>query len=64
GLVSAASEAVAASRALAEHGGMGGGARLPTTGRLPAGTVGHGDLQSPTDQLRALAAGMRELTQG
>ena len=61
GLVSAASEAVAASRALAEHGGM-GGARLPT-GQLPPGTVGHGELQSPTDQLRALAAGMRELTQ-
>jgi len=62
GLVSAASEAVAASRALAEHGGL-GGARLPT-GQLPPGAISHGELQSPTDQLRALAAGMRELTRG
>jgi hypothetical protein len=62
GLVSAASEAVAASRALAEHGGL-GGARLPT-GQLPPAAVSHGELQSPTDQLRALAAGMRELTRG
>ena len=61
-LVSAASEAVAASRALAEHGGL-GGAGLPT-GQLPPGVVPGGELQSPTDQLRALAAGMRELTQG
>src|SRR5664279_1926114 len=62
GLVLAASEAVAASRALAEHGGL-GGARLPT-GQLPPGAISHGELQSPTDQLRALAAGMRELTRG
>jgi hypothetical protein len=62
GLVSAASEAVAASRALAEHGGL-GGARLPT-GQLPPGAISHGELQSPTDQLSALAAGMRELTRG
>jgi hypothetical protein len=62
GLVSAASEAVAASRALAEHGGL-GGARLPT-GQLPPAAISHGELQSPTDQLRALAAGMRELTRG
>ena len=61
-LVSAASEAVAASRALAEHGGL-SGARLPT-GQLPPGVVAGGELQSSTDQLRALAAGMRELTQG
>ena len=61
-LVSAASEAVAASRALAEHGGL-GGARLPT-GQLPAGNGAVRRAASPTDQLRALAAGMRELTQG
>ncbi len=60
-LVSAASEAVAASRELAEHGGL-NGAQLPT-GQLTSGT-GVGELQAPTDQLRALAAGMRELTQG
>jgi len=61
-LVSAASEAVAASRALAEHGGL-NGAQLPT-GQLTSGTAAGGELQIPTDQLRALAAGMRELTEG
>jgi hypothetical protein len=60
-LVSAASEAVAASRALAEHGGV-GVAGLPTR-QLSPGVVVSGELQGPTDQLRALAAGMRELTQ-
>jgi len=60
-LVSAASEAVAASRALADQGGVTG---LPSAGgQLGSGTAPQGELQNPTDQLRALAAGMRELTQ-
>lgn len=57
-LVSAASEAVAASRALADQtGGTGAG------GRIGPGAL-HPELDQPIDQLRALAAGMRELTQG
>lgn len=63
-LVSAASEAAAASRSLAERT-----ARPGIT--APAGAVGsappvgsvHPELEQPIDQLRSLAAGMRELTQ-
>ena len=63
-LVSAASEAVAASRNLADQTGrpageLRGGPAQPGTG----GSL-HPELERPTDQLRALAAGMRELTQG
>ncbi len=61
GLVSAASEAVAASRALADLSGMNSPAT--SAGQLGTPTMTHGELQNPTDQLRALAAGMRELTQ-
>ncbi len=93
-LVSAASEAVSASRALSgSSGGLSGGvsggasgtqpgtASGAATGRVAPGASGGpggagadsaafggraaaGELQASADQLRALAAGMRELTQG
>jgi len=69
-LVSAASEAVAASRNLAEKTGRDSTAVALTDAGIdegthsgPAGSL-HPELERPTDQLRALAAGMRELTQG
>jgi hypothetical protein len=61
-LVSAASEAVAASRQLADQAGR------PSTAPSAVGPLGpgtlHPELEQPIDQLRSLAAGMRELTQG
>lgn len=71
-LVAAASEAVSASRALSGSSGMTGSTSASGSA---AGGVGPGapvsgrpasarDLQASTEQLRALAAGMRELTQG
>jgi hypothetical protein len=64
-LVSAAGEAVAASRQLADQGG-GSGAPSLTTGSTAAGADAacHHELEQHVDQLRALAAGMRELTTG
>lgn len=61
-LVSAASEAVAASRRLADQTGRPGLA-AGTAGPVGPGTL-HPELEQPIDQLRSLAAGMRELTQG
>lgn len=64
-LVSAASEAVVASRGLADrtaHPGT-GGVSLSKTDDPAVGAL-HPELDQPIDQLRALAAGMRELTQG
>lgn len=57
-LVSAASEAVAASRGLADQT-----ARQGVDGRTGPGGL-HPELEQPIDQLRSLAAGMRELTRG
>ena len=64
-LVSAASEAVAASRHLADQHGHGRGSRRrpSASAGADAGTL-HPELEQPIDQLRSLAAGMRELTQG
>jgi len=62
-LVSAASEAVAASRNLADHGSGPGPVSLSTSATQIPGTL-HPELEQPIDQLRSLAAGMRELTQG
>jgi len=56
-LVSAAGEAVAASRSLADHA-VGS---VPGAATSSAGTL-HPELEQPIDQLRSLAAGMRELT--
>ncbi len=62
-LVSAASEAASASSELADRTARPG---LPTSSRAPApalaGGTPHPELEQPIDQLRALAAGMRELT--
>lgn len=63
-LVSAASEAVAASRNLADHVGPPGPASLEMLGGPATGGSLHPELEHPIDQLRSLAAGMRELTQG
>jgi hypothetical protein len=63
-LVSAASEAVVASRNLADrtaHPSV-GGPSLSKTDQPIVGTL-HPELDQPIDQLRSLAAGMRELTQ-
>jgi hypothetical protein len=62
-LVSAASDAVVASRNLASsNGSYAGGVSLTKSDAQP-GTL-HPELGQPIDQLRSLAAGMRELTQG
>jgi hypothetical protein len=62
-LVSAASEAVAASRSLRD-GALGAGPAVASDRSTPVdGTLQPGLTQS-IDQLRALAAGMRELTEG
>ncbi len=63
-LVSAASDAVAASRALADQTDRPGTGAAATGG--PTGSTGtlHPELEQPIDQLRSLAAGMRELTTG
>jgi hypothetical protein len=62
-LVSAASEAVAATRNLADQTGR-SGSGVPVIGGSAAssGTL-HPELDQPIEQLRALAAGMRDLTQ-
>jgi hypothetical protein len=59
-LVSAASDAVAASTTLAEQSGQGrsGGVSLTKSGT----NSNYAELDHSIDQLRALAAGMRELT--
>jgi hypothetical protein len=62
-LVSAAGEAVAASRQLANPEG-GGAAIGPAQTAAVAGDARHHELERHVDQLRSLAAGMRELTQG
>lgn len=62
-LVSAASDAVAASRMLADQTGRPGAAVARPGGPAVAGGSLHPELEQPIDQLRALAAGMRELTQ-
>jgi hypothetical protein len=60
-LVSAAGEAVAASRQLADPDGGSGAIVRPAEAKAIAG---HHELERHVDQLRSLAAGMRELTQG
>jgi hypothetical protein len=66
-LVSAASEAASASSTLADRAARPGlaasapGSRPALAGGAPAP---HAELEQPIDQLRALAAGMRELTDG
>jgi len=62
-LVSAAGEAVAASRQLANQD-RSGAAIGPADPKAVAGNSRHHDLEGHVDQLRSLAAGMRELTQG
>ena len=64
-LVSAASEAVAASRQLADQtvAGTSGQLALPPAADGRSAAL-HPELTQPIDQLRSLAAGMRELTQG
>jgi hypothetical protein len=63
-LVSAASEAVVASRNLADRTAI-PGPRAVSLSKNEEPTVGtlHPELDHPIDQLRSLAAGMRELTQ-
>lgn len=63
-LVSAASEAAAASSSLADRAARPGIA-APSRSAQPAlgGGSPHAELEQPIDQLRALAAGMRELTE-
>jgi len=60
-LVSAAGEAVSASRQLANQD-VGAGTLIKPAD--PSGIAGHHELERHVDQLRSLAAGMRELTQG
>jgi hypothetical protein len=60
-LVSAAGEAVAASRQLANQDAGLGTVSKPAD---PSVTAAHHELERHVDQLRSLAAGMRELTQG
>ena len=64
-LVSAASDAVVASRNLADSNGSynGSGVSLAKSDPAQQGTL-HPELGQHIDQLRSLAAGMRELTQG
>ena len=64
-LVSAASEAVVASRHLADRTALPGprAVSLSKSDDPAAGTL-HPELDHPIDQLRSLAAGMRELTEG
>lgn len=64
-LVSAASEAAAASRSLADRTARPGitTPAVAVAPAMPAGSL-HPELEHPIDQLRSLAAGMRELTQG
>jgi hypothetical protein len=64
-LVSAASEAAAASRSLADRTAQ-PGITMPAGAVAPIAPPGalHPELEHPIDQLRSLAAGMRELTQG
>ena len=64
-LVAAASEAAAASSSLAERTSRPGVAAQPAASQpaLNAGSI-HAELEQPIDQLRSLAAGMRELTDG
>jgi hypothetical protein len=62
-LVSAAGEAVAASRQLANPEG-GAAAIGPAQTAVVAADARHHELERHIDQLRSLAAGMRELTQG
>ncbi len=64
-LVSAASEAAAASRSLADRTAR-PGITTPSGAVEPVASTGslHPELEHPIDQLRSLAAGMRELTQG
>ena len=63
-LVSAAGEAVAASRQLANQEVGPGAAITPAGPNAIAGDAREHELQRQVDQLRSLAAGMRELTQG
>jgi hypothetical protein len=63
-LVSAAGEAVAASRQLADQELGPGAAITPAGPHAIAGDAREYELQRQVDQLRSLAAGMRELTQG
>jgi hypothetical protein len=64
-LVSAAGEAVAASRRLADQaGGSGVPALSAGTNAASVRDAQHHELEQQVDQLRSLAAGMRELTQG
>jgi hypothetical protein len=63
-LVSAAGEAVAASRQLADQELGPGAAITPAGPHAIAGDAREHELQRQVDQLRSLAAGMRELTQG
>jgi hypothetical protein len=63
-LVSAAGEAVTASRQLASQEGGAGTAIAPAGPNAIVGDARHHELQRQVDQLRSLAAGMRELTQG
>jgi hypothetical protein len=66
-LVSAASEAANASSSLADRAAH-PGISAPSNAAVPVLTRGasapHAELEQPIDQLRALAAGMRELTDG
>jgi len=61
-LVTAAGEAVAASRQLADPAGGSRAQLMPADPTVA--DVGHHELEQHVDQLRALAAGMRELTAG
>jgi len=64
-LVSAAGEAVAASRRLADQAGGSGAPALPASASSASvREAQHHELEQQVDQLRSLAAGMRELTQG
>ncbi len=66
-LVSAASEAANASSSLADraaHPGIAAVSRTATPALTRAPQAPHAELEQPIDQLRALAAGMRELTDG
>jgi hypothetical protein len=62
-LVSAASDAASASRALSAGSAV-AGSGAGAAGTAAGSSVAGGDLRSSADRLRALAAGMRELTEG